>query len=563
MKKFLKCIYIFILLFCVGTVFYGCSTSTAVTAYELAVEYGFTGTEEEWLESLVVEGDSAYDIAVEDGFEGTEEEWLASLKGASAYDLAVENGYTGTEAEWLASLNGMSAYEIAVVNGYEGDVVSWLTSLIVVDDATAENFSAGSLYELGVSLGEYTDDSAGYSEFMADYLATMLDSSSTSVQQVAAQCVNQVVSIYTQDGAGAGVIYEINEIEQYAYIITNYHVVVLSTTSGIGPDATTTYAPATEIYFYTFGAETVSVTTESEYDFGDEYMMAEYVGGSAGYDIAVLKVTGDYFTKLNGTDAEAVTFADTTNLQAGTTAIAIGNPLAEGIAVTSGVVSVDRELVTVEIAGEDRYLTCLRLDTSINGGNSGGGVFDESGNLIGIANAKYSSSEYENIANAILASNVKSVAENIIYFYEENLADDSITDKTVGVHKYAIGYYYNVVNPISTYDETTSTNNKSCDITVTEIIADSVAETIGLAVGDVVRALRIKRAGSETYETITFDMGYDLSDFMLTVRPGDEIILVVDRLQSGTTDTYESHDLTNFTVDILKYVEYKNNAVIV
>lgn len=58
------------------------------------------------------DGKSAYQIAVETGFEGTESEWLASLKGVagddgkSAYDIAVDGGFTGTDAEWLASLKG-------------------------------------------------------------------------------------------------------------------------------------------------------------------------------------------------------------------------------------------------------------------------------------------------------------------------------------------------------------------------------------------------------------------------------------------------------------------------
>ena len=67
------------------------------------------------------DGKSAYDLAVEKGYTGTLEEWLASLKGdngtngtngtngkdgKSAYDLAVENGFTGTLAEWLESLKG-------------------------------------------------------------------------------------------------------------------------------------------------------------------------------------------------------------------------------------------------------------------------------------------------------------------------------------------------------------------------------------------------------------------------------------------------------------------------
>ncbi len=52
------------------------------------------------------EGKSAYEVAVEEGYTGTEEEWLLSLQGKSAYEIAVELGYEGTEEQWLASLKG-------------------------------------------------------------------------------------------------------------------------------------------------------------------------------------------------------------------------------------------------------------------------------------------------------------------------------------------------------------------------------------------------------------------------------------------------------------------------
>ena len=107
------------------------------SAYELAVEKGYTGTEEEWLASLTgatgADGKSAYELAVEKGYTGTEEEWLAALAGAtgadgkSAYELAVENGYTDTMGEWLASLVGKTgatgargATGTAGVDGYDG-----------------------------------------------------------------------------------------------------------------------------------------------------------------------------------------------------------------------------------------------------------------------------------------------------------------------------------------------------------------------------------------------------------------------------------------------------------
>lgn len=75
-----------------------------VSAYSIAQDNGFTGTEEEWLESLQGKpGKSAYEIAVENGYDKDEESWLESLKGQdgkSAYELAAESGYTGTEIEF-------------------------------------------------------------------------------------------------------------------------------------------------------------------------------------------------------------------------------------------------------------------------------------------------------------------------------------------------------------------------------------------------------------------------------------------------------------------------------
>ena len=97
------------------------------SAYELAVDNGYTGTLSEWLESLVgengkdgqngINGKSAYELAVGKGYTGTEEEWLKSLVGQDGID-----GTNGT--------NGKSAYELAVENGFEGTLADWLLSLV-------------------------------------------------------------------------------------------------------------------------------------------------------------------------------------------------------------------------------------------------------------------------------------------------------------------------------------------------------------------------------------------------------------------------------------------------
>ena len=75
-----------------------------------------------------IDGKSAYQLAVEKGFIGTEAEWIASLKGEngingidgkSAYQLAVEKGFIGTEAEWIASLKGENGLQ--GIQGPKGD----------------------------------------------------------------------------------------------------------------------------------------------------------------------------------------------------------------------------------------------------------------------------------------------------------------------------------------------------------------------------------------------------------------------------------------------------------
>jgi hypothetical protein len=90
-----------------------------VPAYQIAVDGGYAGTEEEWLASLEgakgEDGSSAYQIAVDGGYTGTEDEWLESLVGATGknnYELAVEQGFTGTIDEYLESLKGEDGQDI-------------------------------------------------------------------------------------------------------------------------------------------------------------------------------------------------------------------------------------------------------------------------------------------------------------------------------------------------------------------------------------------------------------------------------------------------------------------
>ena len=58
---------------------------------------------------------------------------LPSINGLSAYEIAKDSGFVGTEAQWLASLSGKSAYEVAVSNGFVGSESEWISSLAGAD----------------------------------------------------------------------------------------------------------------------------------------------------------------------------------------------------------------------------------------------------------------------------------------------------------------------------------------------------------------------------------------------------------------------------------------------
>lgn len=105
------------------------------SAYDLAVTYGFQGTEIDWLDSLQpingrdgesIPGKSAYELAVDYGFLGSVADWLNSLHGRHGKDSTIA-GKDGKNGE---STDGLSAFEVARLNGYPGTMTDWLLSLV-------------------------------------------------------------------------------------------------------------------------------------------------------------------------------------------------------------------------------------------------------------------------------------------------------------------------------------------------------------------------------------------------------------------------------------------------
>lgn len=233
---------------------------------------------------------------------------------------------------------------------------------------------------------------------------------------------------YTYEGnqEGAGVIYKDDKENGEAYIITNYHVVYESTYNKSIVD---------NIYVYLYGSETMlyydtqqSFTTQANSD--EKAIKAEFIGGTQTYDIAVLKISDSSVYK--NSVAKPVSVRNSDELRAGEPAVVIGNPENEGISVTTGVVSRTSEYITMYASDKTTVVTfrVIRTDAAVNSGNSGGGLFDKSGNLIGIVNAKTTSDDVDNMAYAIPTSIAIRCADLII---ERNTKTPSIDIPKVGL----------------------------------------------------------------------------------------------------------------------------------
>lgn len=247
----------------------------------------------------------------------------------------------------------------------------------------------------GVSL---TPDSAGTKDkgTIAEVVANVAD----SVVEITTEYAT-VNSFYYTQGAGSGVI-----VNENGYIITNNHV--------INDDD------------YGIAAKIIVRTTD-----GTEYT-ASVIGSDSDSDIAVLKI--------DATGLKAAVIGTSSSLAVGEEIVIIGNPLGTlGGTVTNGIISaLDRE-ITVGI----ETMNLLQTNAAVNPGNSGGGMFNLAGELVGIVNAKYSESGIEGLGFAIPIDDAAYVANEILeYGYVRGRV--SLHISTIDIDSYTKATYYRV-----------------------------------------------------------------------------------------------------------------------
>lgn len=325
--------------------------------------------------------------------------------------------------------------------------------------------------------------------------STGSDSSTGTVESVAASAMPSMVTIstmsvqemqsyfggsqeYEVEGAASGVI--IGENDDEYLIATNYHVVEGATQLSVG--------------------------------FIDESVAEANVKGTdSENDLAVIAVNKDDVSDDTKSQISIIEIGDSDSLQLGEQVVAIGNALGYGQSVTSGYVSaLDREVET----DEGTYTGLIQTDAAINPGNSGGALLNMNGELVGINEAKSSSTSdgttVDNMGFAIPMSKAEPILEELMNEETKEVVDEedrgylgvTVTDVT---SEYA--EYYNMPEGIC----------------ITSVESGSAADEAGLQKGDVITSFNGTSVSTTT----------ELENQMQYCAAGDTVEVVVQRSENG------------------------------
>lgn len=470
MKKFKKFLLVLLLLPCM-LIFSGCGQD-GLSAYDIAVQNGFVGTEAEWLASL--KGDQGDKGDKGDKGDPGDKGNKGDKGDKGDQGDPGKDGVNGVDGDKGDDFSIEAIFNIAVQNGYDKDIYSFIKEYFTISASSTLKYGANKAILSVVSVRSlFTKTLISYNPYTGQY-------ENTDTEYV---------------GAGSGVIYKLDKQAGDAYIITNFHVVYDGSSNA--PDKI-----STDIRVYLYGLE-----------YSDYEINATYIGGSLTYDIAVIKVTASEVLKNSA--AEQAVIADSESVALGEQVIAIGNPENEGISVTTGTVSCVSEKIDMLGADDKTEVSfrVMRIDAAVNGGNSGGGLFNALGEYIGVVNAKIVDESVEGIGYAIPINNAIAVAENIIY------TCNGTTVKKLS--KAVLGIATTVNDIVVEYDEETLTT-----IIRYSVIVNSVSS--GVAVGllqpdDIILTAKIGE------RKITVDKDYKLSEFMLYARPDDTLTLLISR----------------------------------
>jgi len=261
--------------------------------------------------------------------------------------------------------------------------------------------------DLETSIEKYFEEAGGTVLYRSVSTDTGNATGAVDVNAVAELAADSVVEIVTQvvtdygwfgqglaEGAGSGVV-----LSEDGYILTSNHVIE--------------------------GAQSITISLRS----GEQYDAA-IVGQDKESDVAVLKI--------EATGLTAAVLGDSDRLDVGSPIVVIGNPLGRlGGTVTAGIISAQDREITIE----DQTYNLLQTDAAINSGNSGGGMFNAKGELVGLVMAKTGGISVEGLGFAVPIDDIKDIINDLInYGYVTSRVSLGVTLVNIDDERTAVSY---------------------------------------------------------------------------------------------------------------------------
>ena len=553
--------FIMIVVMCAFSIFMGVRNGTGEdgidgkSSYELAVEKGlFTGTELEYLQSL--QGKDGSSVTIEDVYNAylsandltSDECSLADFIDAYYPHSLLDEATEKALSEFATAQALRSTVDIVYSFYLDESIISVTPSTLTQTNESIYLLSETNSAPIGVSAGsgiiyQVNEDTA---YIITNYHVVYVDNYSNDSNY----------KVYYNESTGEYFTAKHSEDDEFTvssgggfFGYTQQYTAVKTVDVEKAPTSTH-FLNEYEVYLYGYQAEGYALS-------------ATFVGGSADNDIAVLKINKNSSNKNNERiftqDYKAVTLGDSTKLAVGENAIAVGNPLIPDtsnvdtstittisdyvnaykksyvsslcLTATDGVVSNISEYQSFEslLDGSAVSMRLIRVSSAINAGNSGGGLYDIEGNLIGIVNGKIASSDYDNVGYAIPVNVAVNLADRIISECEGISGEVNI--KAVTAENLGLKLKTSKSGTKSPYYD----EEKLEWVNVNSVVVDGVtalklASSVGIKEGDIINSIEIN---SKIYE---LNNDYDFNDIMLKLSYPESTTTI--KLSVITQDEY-------------------------
>lgn len=546
------------------------------------------------------DGMSAYEMAVENGeFSGSEFEYLQSLHGKDGSNITLEMIYEAYLEE-TGKTSSEYTFTDFILNFYPDEILSSDETATAVKSATQSalrstvdicysfcldepiiyvsetKIDGVDSYQIDTS-AEYYNRYASIGVSAGSGVIYKIDDAGTAAtEDDVAYIITNYHVVYASNFVSDESKYRVyvTENEMFTATYSDLDVKTKTITVDNWPFVTTdtvSYIEKSDVVEAPI--ETHFLDDYSIYLYGyqsEEYKLtASFVGGSAENDIAVLKVERNKSQnneRLFGENYKAVDLGDSKDLDVGETIIAVGNPLladtsnikdgsgakvyvedlknryVDALCLTStdGVVSNVSEYCKFGHqldAGSYVNMRLIRVSAAINAGNSGGGLYDVSGKLVGIVNGKIVSEEYDNVGFAIPVNIAARLADKII------AECDGVETRAYAIRATAESLGITVENGESKtiFDSNVAGGSFVVKNNVLVKTRNLSMAGSGLEIGNVISSV------SFNDESVKYklDNDYDLNDVLLIAKKGETTKIVLHVLQSGSTTKQVIIDVTD------------------